>query len=134
MGATPEKRGIPFFGGSKKTSGGALSGREADELREPFIAALKDDMGYLDKGLWWYSKDETQPQIWSDMSNKEIELIADVLLRRGQRDPGTAHFIRNVVEMSENLSLLMIVGPRLILTGQQLGKRPKKERKQRKQA
>ncbi len=125
-----EKKGILGFGADKpKTRAGALTGKEAAELREPFLMSLRDNAGYLDKGLWWYSKDETQPQIWSDLANEEIEVIANVLMRRAQRDPGTAQFVRNMVEMSENISLLMIVGPRLIKTGKQLGKRPKRERK-----
>ena len=125
----PEKKGLFGFGGDKpNTRKGALTGKEAAELREPFLSALRDDMGYLDKGLWWYSHDETQPQIWSDMADEELEIIANVLLRRAQRDPATAHFVRNVVEMSENISLLMVVGPRLLKTGQQLGKRPKRAR------
>ena len=133
-GETPEpekeKKGLFGFGGDKpkKTGSGALTGKEAAELREPFLSALRDDMGYLDKGLWWYSKDASQPQIWSDMADEELEIIANVLLRRAQRDPATAHFVRNVVEMSENMSLLMVVGPRLLKTGQQLGKRPKRAR------
>ncbi len=131
--AEPEKhKGLFGFGAekAKSTSSGTLSAKEAEQLKEPFLAALADDMGYLDKGLWWYSKDEMQPQIWSNMATKELEIVAGVLLRRAQRDAHTAQFVRNLVEMSENISILMIVGPRLMETGKQLGKRPKRARKQ----
>lgn len=114
-----------------KTGGGVLSAREAVELREPYIAALRDNALSMDKGLWWFSQDASEPQIWSNLADAELAIIANVSLRRGQQNPAIANFVRSTVEMSEDISLFVIAGPRLIQSGQQMGKRPKRARKSR---
>lgn len=120
---TQKKR---FFKGSKE--GEVLSELEAERLKEPLCAAIKDDCKYLDEALWWYSHDAAQPQIWSDLDREEIETLATVLLKRGQRNAATANFVRNVVDSSDYINTAIILVPRFIKTTQQVAKRPRKQR------
>lgn len=122
-----KRRGIFGFG----KEGSVLSKSEVNALREPFTAALKDDCKYLDEFLAWYSKDPTEPQIWSDLDDEEIAVLATVFLHRGERNPAAATFVRNVVDSSDYISFAVIVAPRAVKSMQQMGKRPKQPRKPR---
>lgn len=112
---------------AKFTEGKPLSKKEVEELREPFIEALKDDFKYLDEAIWWYSHDKSEPQIWSDLDDEEIEVIARVMLRRAERSPAAATLVRNIVDASDYVNVAVITVPRTIKTMQQLNKRPKKK-------
>ena len=122
-----QKKSKSLFGLGK--DGTVLSKREAEELEDPFKAALKDDCKYADQFLWWYSKDASQPQIWSDMDNEEIDTLATVLLKRAQRSAATAAFVRNVVDGADYISTAVILVPRVMKTTTQLSKRPRQPRK-----
>lgn len=109
--------------------GKVLTRKEADEIKEAFIDALRDDFKYLDEALWWYSHDSSEPQIWGDLDDEEIEIIARVLLRRGERSPAAATLVRNVIDASDYVNVAVITVPRTIKTMQQLNKRPPKQKK-----
>jgi hypothetical protein len=127
--AKPERAGRGFFGVGK--TGTVLSKAESNALREPLIAALKDNFKYLDQALWWYSKDGDQPQIWSNMDDEERETVAVFFLKRGERSPAAANFVRNTVDSNEYISTAVIMVPRSIQTMQQLAKRPRQPRQKR---
>lgn len=113
--------------------GKVLSKKEVEELREPFMGALRDDFKYLDEALWWWSHDGSEPQIWSDLDNEEIEVIARTMLRRGERSPAAALAVRNIVDGSDYINTAVIMVPRLIKTAQQVNKRPRKEKGKRRE-
>jgi hypothetical protein len=104
--------------------GSALSKKEVEDLKEPLMAALRDDCQYLDEFLWWYSKDPEKPQIWSDLDDEEIEVLTRMLLRRGERSPVAANAVRNIVDGADYISTAVIMVPRMIKTMQQTTKRP----------
>ncbi len=129
-----EKRGFLGFGGAKKKEGKTLSAKDVEELREPLRAALRDDATYADQLLWWYSQDASKPQVWSNMDDEEIAILADLMLRRAQRSPQAAELVNQVIDGADYFSALVITIPRAIQTAQQMAKRPKKAKRERKSA
>lgn len=133
-----EKRGFLGFGGSSSAKnekkGKTLLDKEVEELREPLQEALRDDATYADQLLWWYSQDESKPQIWSNMDDEEIAILADLMLRRAKRNPEAAELVNKVIDGADYFSALVITIPRAIQTAQQMAKRPKKQKRERKTA
>jgi hypothetical protein len=93
-------------------TGKTFSKSEAEELKEPLVAALQDEFLILDKALWGLSGDELQQPIWSDLSNKELDTITNIILRAGQRSPLVATATRTAVDGSDYIAAGVILAPR----------------------
>lgn len=108
--------------------GSTLSQAEAKLLEEPLIAALGDDFSYVDEYIWHRCKDEDQIPIWSDLDTEEIQTLARIMLKQGQRNPAAATMVRSLVEGSDYLATLVIVVPRVIKTVDRMKNAPKRVR------
>ena len=108
----PDKWHKPSFLGTGKT----LSQKEASDLSEPLIAALMSDFEYLDKGLWLYSMSQDEQPIWSDMAREEVEVLANIMLKRGQRSPEAAAAVRAIVDSDVYIQVGAITIPRVLKT------------------
>lgn len=108
-----------------------LSSEEARELEEPLIAALRDDLSYIDRYLWYKTGDVTKSPVWSDITIAEVKPIARMMLKRAKVSGQAASAVRAVVDGSDYLTTAMAILPRIVLTVDILKKAPKKERKRR---
>lgn len=111
-----------------------LSVKEAEELFEPLIAALQSGFEYIDRGIWLYCMSSDQLPIWSDLSDKEVKMLASILLKRGQRNPETAAVIRGLVDMEIYIAVGAITIPRAITTFTMLKGSPRPAMRKKQQA
>lgn len=109
-----ERKQRNFF----STSGKVLSKQEAKELAEPLVSALTDELNQLDKLIWQFTGDELQQPIWSDISENEMQNLANALLKLGQKSPAVATVTRASVDISDYVVAGAIVGPRFVQTAQ----------------
>lgn len=98
---------------------GLLSAAEAKEYQEPLAAALIDYGGYVDRYLRTRAGAD-MPDIWGDLTQLEADVLARVMIRRGQRNAVAASVVRNVVESSDYVQAIIIVVPRVIKTSEML--------------
>ena len=96
--------------------GRVLSQKEVTDLTEPLIAALLSDFEYLDKGIWLYSMSQDEQPIWSDMAREEVEVLASIMMKRGQHSPEAAAAVRAIVDSDVYIQVGMITIPRVIKT------------------
>lgn len=95
-----------------------LTLKEVSELREPLIGALIDDFGYLDEGIHLWAMSDVKTPIWGDIDQDEAGILADIMLKRGQRSPKAAAAVRALVDSDIYLQVAAIIGPRAIRTYQ----------------
>lgn len=113
--------------------GKTLSKEEADQLFEPFSAALMDFGVYADKGLRLSTPLSEDEDIWGNLTADEAESLAKPLLQWGQRSPEVAFAVRTAVHVKDYAALLVIIGPRVMRTEQvirqarALPKRPRRK-------
>lgn len=108
-----------------------LTNEEARELEEPLVAALRDDLSYIDRYLWYRTGDALKTPVWSDITDVEVKPIARMMLKRAKVSSQAASTVRAVVDGSDYLTTAMAILPRVVLTVDTLKKAPKKERKRR---
>lgn len=108
----PELESLPakrkFF-----SSSATLSKQEAKDLQEPLRAALTDELEILDKMIWKLVGDELEQPIWSDISDKEMSTLTDMLLKLGQKSPTVATVSRVAVDGSDYIIAGTVVLPRM---------------------
>jgi hypothetical protein len=121
--ASPEKPN--FF------KGGVLSKAEAEDLYEPFVAALADGFGYADQGLWKLCPQLDERPVWGNTTPKEDAAFAKMLLKRAQTSPAAALIVRETVNSADYIIVGMMFGPRIFETVQALRERPKSPKKRR---
>lgn len=97
-------------------TGKILSKAEAKELAEPLIAALKDEMEQADRLLWKYTGDPLEQPIWSDVTDKEMESLTNILLKIGQKSPVVATVARTAIDASDYIVAAGVIGPRFMKT------------------
>lgn len=90
-----------------------LTVSEAEELREPLTAAIKDAFVYIDQALWAHSKDPLKQPIWSDVTEDELSVIVKMMLKGGLRSSAGATTVRAIVNGSDYITTIMVLGPRL---------------------
>jgi len=105
-----------FLGSKGKT----LSAKEAEEMQEPLAAALIDFGGYADRYIRMQAKQPEMPDIWGDLTELEAEILARVMIRRGQKNAAAAEVVRNMVNGSDYISAAVIVVPRVVRTAETL--------------
>ena len=127
--ARTEEAKKPIFPWFKENS--TLSKEEVKALYDPLCNALIDDFGYVDEYLWHRTGDITQSPIWSDVDREEVESLARIMLRRGERSPAAASMVRAVVNGSDYINAAVIVLPRVIKTADILSKTGKKQKQKR---
>jgi hypothetical protein len=112
--------------------GKVLSLKEAEELYEPLIAALQSGFEYMDKGIWLYAMSADEDPIWSDMADEEVAVLAQILIKRGQRNAETAAVVRTLVDSDIWIQVGAITVPRAVKTYKLLkgSPRPELRRKQ----
>lgn len=115
--------GESIFPGGK---GSTLTNAEARDLLEPLAAALIDYGGYLDKFLQMRTHSVDMPDIWGDMTEMEANVLARLMIRRGQKNAAAAEVVRNVVHGDDYIQAAIIVVPRVIKTAEALRSVPRK--------
>lgn len=110
---TKQERKIPKF-----LTGSTFSKQEAKELQEPLIAALQDELSLVDKALWSLTGDVLQQPVWSDVTDKEMESLTNILLKLGQKSPAVATATRAAIDGSDYISAGVIIAPRFAKTAQ----------------
>lgn len=113
--APPLSEKFNFFG-----KGPVLSAKEAEELREPLIAALIDYGGYADRFIRMQAKEPDLPDIWGDMTELEAGVLARIMIRRGQKNAAAAGVVRTMANSNDYISAAIIVVPRVIRTAETL--------------
>src|SRR5579885_3662315 len=117
------KKGIfPWF-----QEGRPFTKSEAEEAREALTHALGDNLEYIDRFIWW--RTETTEPIWSDLSEKELETLVDLMLRRAQRSAAAATMVNAIVNSEDYISALVITVPRTIKMVDTLARAPKKPKR-----
>jgi transcriptional regulator with XRE-family HTH domain len=89
-----------------------LTAQEASHLTDPVEAALRDYFLYLDQALWKISGDTAHQPIWSDMTDKELQVLCRVWLRLAQRSQVAATAIHSLLSGRDYLAVTMILLPR----------------------
>lgn len=108
-----KERKIPAF-----LTGPTFSKQEAISLQEPLITALHDELALADKALWNITGDVLQQPIWSDISDKEMESLTNILLKLGQKSPAIATATRAAIDGSDYITAGVILAPRIGKTAQ----------------
>lgn len=106
-----------------------LSATEAEELYEPLLVALDDCYSYMDKALWKINPELDERAIWSNMTQKEMERTARVMLKQGQVSPMWAAAVRGVVDSSDYFAVMMIHLPRANESWPAIRDRPRSKKK-----
>ena len=94
-------------------SGGVLSKAEAADLYEPLLDALKDEFGYLDELIWLRATQVKGRDIWGNVDDEEVQTLAKMMLKKGQKSPAMATVVRGMTELHDYLVVGMMFGPRL---------------------
>lgn len=100
----------------KFLTGPTFSKQEAKELQEPLIAALNDEFLLADKALWKLVNDPLEQPVWSDISEKEMESLTNIVLRLGQRNPLVASVARTAIDGSDYITAGVVLAPRFVQT------------------
>ncbi len=108
-----------------KREASKLSQEEVVELFEPLKQALQDDFGYIDRGIWLYCMSEDQQPIWGNMSDAEVNVLAKLMLKQGQKNAEVAASVRILVDSDIYIQVGAILAPRAIQTYQMLKGSPR---------
>lgn len=111
--------------------GRVLSEREAKELYEPLIEAIKDDFHYLDELLWLRCPQLDQRDIWGDVDDEETATLTKLLLKRGQKSPATAAVVRGMIDSHDYVVVGALFVPRIQATVKALREAPPRPKRQR---
>ncbi len=109
------------------TGKGVLTKKEADELYEPLVAVIQDDGTYLDEAI--KLKNPNSDVIWGDITDQEAQILAELLLKAGQKSPIVATTIRISIEIKSYAAAIAILAPRIQMTALALKTVPKREKR-----
>lgn len=94
-----------------------LSEAEAAQLYPKLIQYIKWQSEHLDQFIIATTKGHDPTiEIWSDLDDAEIEILADYLIGRGRRDGTTAQAVRFAGEVLDRIKVAIIVLPRVYRT------------------
>ena len=94
-----------------------LSGEEANTLRPKLIEYITWQSEHLDQFIIATTKGHDPTiEIWSDLTDEEIEVLADYLISRGRSDGTTAQAIRYAATILDRIKVAIIVLPRVYRT------------------
>lgn len=93
-----------------------LSEREAEEIKEPLLAALMDYFKYADEFIYATHKAHRQVQIWASIDEEEAEILVDVWLAQAKRSAKAASHVVRVVNSHAQLQVGIILVPRFYQT------------------
>ena len=110
-GATGSASDSPRPGAAGR--GATLSAKEAEELYEPFRAAVKDWFKIADDGLWLRCPQIDGRDIWGNVDDDETESLANVMLKGGQRNPQMAALVRHIINWADYAVVVSMFGPRI---------------------
>lgn len=94
-----------------------LSEAEAAQLYPKLIQYIKWQSEHMDQFIIATTKGHDPTiEIWSDLDDAEIEILADYLIARGRRDGTTAQAVRYAAEIIDRIKVAIIVLPRVYRT------------------
>jgi len=89
---------------------------EAEEIKEPLLAALLDYFKYADDLIYATNRKHEQVQIWSSIDFEDAEFLVDVWLRRARTSAKAASHVTAVVHKHEEMRVAAIALPRAYQT------------------
>ena len=102
---------------TKKIEGKKLTDTETVKLRPKLIEYLTWQTEHMDQFIIATTVGHDHDiEIWSDLSEAEIEILADFLLNRGKQDIRTANTVRYISEIMDKIKLGIILAPRVYRT------------------
>lgn len=94
-----------------------LSDAEAAAIYPKLTQYIKWQSDHLDQFIIATTKGHDPTiEIWSDLDDAEIEILADYLISRGRRDGTTAQAVRYAAEILDRIKVAVIVLPRVYRT------------------
>lgn len=105
-----------LFQKKEETVARPLTDQEATSLKEKFKAALRDYFSYADEFLYATVKGHPRVEIWGDMDDEELAILADAWVAGAKRSAIIASSIRGAVQAHRNLKLGLILLPRFYKT------------------
>lgn len=115
--AAQPKKQPNYKGPQPKGKYATMSEDEAEKLRPKLIMYITWQSEHLDQFIIATTKGHDPTiEIWSNMDEAEIEILADYLLLRSRRDPITAQAVRFAAEILERIKVGIIVLPRVYRT------------------
>lgn len=104
--------------GSEKKKPGrkVFSEREAEDIREPLINAMRDYFLYADELMFATLRTHPQVMIWRTIDDEDIEKLASVWLTRARINPQAAAHVAMIVDKHLQIQVGMILVPRFIET------------------
>lgn len=120
-----KKVGESIFPSSKGTT---LSQTEAKELLEPLASAIQDYGGYVDRFLQYRTQEPAMSDIWGDLTELEAQVLARIMIRRGQKNAAAATVVREMVNSSDYVQAAIIIVPRAMKTVEMTRRTSKKAR------
>lgn len=112
--AAPQRRAAaPARGGKWRP----LSEAEAAQLHPKLVQYITWQSEHLDQFIIATTKGHDPTiEIWADLDEAEIEILADYLINRGRRDGTTAQAVRYAAEILDRIKVAVIVLPRVYRT------------------
>lgn len=95
-----------------------LSHKEAEEIRDPLIAAMGDYFHYADELMSGTSANGAEAAIWGSIDDEEIGILIDAWLARAKQDSRAAYFAVQAVNGHYKLKIGLILAPRFYQTFQ----------------
>lgn len=93
--------------------------KEADESLQKLIFVYQRGSEILDDILEIIVKDHEKVQIWA-LSEDEAVMFATMQMERAKKDKAAARTVRTLIQIYDRMYLFMIVGPRVVATGQHI--------------
>lgn len=107
--ATPQKK--------QTIQGKRLTDTEAVRLRPKIIEYITWQTEHMDQFIIATTVGhDPSIEIWSDLSEAEIEIVADYLIARGKTDVRTANAVRYISEVMDKIRMGVIIAPRVYRT------------------
>lgn len=91
--------------------------KEAEESLQKLVFVYQRGSEILDDILEIVVKDHEKVQIWA-LSDDEALMFATMQMERAKKDKAAAKTVRTLINIYDRMYLFMIVGPRVIATGQ----------------
>ena len=101
----------------------AMDDREARNYADLLREAIPELGGIVDLGIKYTSKKaadgtRTDPGIWSEWDDDELDAVVRVLLRRAQRSAAAAAVVRQIVNLADGAAVISVFADKGIQTGE----------------
>lgn len=106
----------PNFGRIKLPSSVPMKKQEADSLRDALYETIGEMCEYADDMISNTNKARHKANIWSTISDDDLEMFADMMLQAAQRSGTVAQAVRGMVGVHQYVRIGRITIPRALAT------------------